>query len=120
MTPGAYHFGNLALHALNAALVYLLAERLLALALPTAASGRRSAPARSSPPWPLPSIRCRVESVGWITDRGRRAVRDVLSLLATLAYVRFAPGRGRGARVRLPTCLARRRSPRPCYPKRSP
>ena len=64
MTPGAYHFGNLALHALNAVLVYLLAERLLSLARPTAASAR-SAPGRLSPPWRSPSIRC-----GWRASDG--------------------------------------------------
>jgi len=98
MTPGAYHFGNLALHALNAALVYLLAERLLALAWPTAAPASLRAgalvAALAFAVHPL-----RVESVGWITDRG-----DVLcatfSLLATLAYIRFARAEDAGARVR--------------------
>src|SRR5262249_3813491 len=88
MAPGAYHFGNLALHALNAVLVYLLAERLLALAWPTAAPlAFRMGALVAALVFGIHPLR--VESVGWITDRG-----DVLCatfyLLATIAYLRFA------------------------------
>jgi len=98
MAPAAYHFGNLALHALNAMLVYLLAERLLGLAWPTAAAmALRAGALVAAMAFGIHPLR--VESVGWITDRG-----DVLCatfyLLATLAYVRFALAEGAGARHR--------------------
>ncbi len=88
MSPWGYHAVNVALHAANAVVVYLIARRLLA-----AAAGE--------PDWRTPAC-CwggaaaaalfavhplRVESVAWITER-----RDVLSglfyLLAVLAYLR--------------------------------
>ena len=98
MAPGAYHFGNLALHVLNAVLVYLLAERLLALAWPVAAPlALRAGALVAALAFAVHPLR--VESVGWITDRG-----DVLCasfyLLATLAYVRFAVAEDAGARHR--------------------
>jgi protein O-mannosyl-transferase len=88
MAPAAYHAGNLLLHALNAALVYLLAARLLALALPTATSGARLAGATvAALAFAIHPLRA--ESVGWITDRG-----DVLCatfyLTAVVTYLRFA------------------------------
>jgi protein O-mannosyl-transferase len=92
MNPWGYHAVNVALHAANALLVYLIARRLLA-----AASG--------APDWRTRAC-CwggaaaaalfalhplRVESVAWITER-----RDVLSglfyLLAVLAYLRAVEG----------------------------
>ncbi|MET0485583.1 MAG: hypothetical protein ABW216_07805, partial [Candidatus Rokuibacteriota bacterium] len=88
MAPAAYHAGNLLLHALNAALVYLLAARLLALALPTATSCARLAGATvAALAFAIHPLRA--ESVGWITDRG-----DVLCatfyLTAVVTYLRFA------------------------------
>jgi tetratricopeptide (TPR) repeat protein len=88
MNPRGYHATNVLLHAVNAALVVLVARRLLG-------------------PLPLPGALAaglvfglhplRVESVAWVTER-----RDVLSLgfalLAVLAWLRSAersgPGRG--------------------------
>src|SRR5262245_41112854 len=98
MAPGAYHFGNLALHALNAVLVYRLAERLLTLACPmTAPLALRAGALVAALAFAVHPLR--VESVGWITDRG-----DVLCasfyLLATLAYVRFALAEDAGTRHR--------------------
>jgi Flp pilus assembly protein TadD len=98
MTPGAYHLGSLVLHALNAALVYLLAQRLLTLARPTAGEmprhGGALIAALAFAIHPL-----RVESVGWITDRG-----DLLCatfyLLAALAYLRFASADNADTRIR--------------------
>ncbi len=113
MNPAGYHLGNLLLHAANAALLYLLARRLLAIAAASAGSGAptgtprgAAAPAdegsagRGAPApawavtlgaaaaalvWALHPLR--VESVAWITER-----RDVLCgffyLLALLTYVR--------------------------------
>jgi len=100
MNPAGYHLGNLLLHAANAALFYLLARRLLAIATTGVASdGSRAVTlgaAAAALVWALHPLR--VESVAWITER-----RDVLCglfyLLAVLAYVRgveAAPGaRGR-------------------------
>jgi protein O-mannosyl-transferase len=98
MAPAAYHVGSLAIHAFNAVLVYWLAEWLLRLAwstaTPLAIRGGALVAALAFAVHPL-----RVESVGWITDRG-----DVLCatfyLLATLAYVRFAVTEPGGARHR--------------------
>ena len=85
-------------------LVYLLASRLFSFARPAAAAAARRAGAIVAALvfgiHPL-----RVESVGWITDRG-----DVLCatfyLLAVLAYVRFALGKGRERRRWLIASLA--------------
>jgi len=98
MAPGGYHLGNLALHVLNAVLVYRLAECLLALASPTAVpSALRAGALVGALAFAVHPLR--VESVGWITDRG-----DVLCatfyLLATLAYLRFAQAEDAGARSR--------------------
>jgi hypothetical protein len=98
MAPAAYHAGNLLLHALNAALVYLLAARLLALALPTPTSGARLAGATvAALAFAIHPLRA--ESVGWITDRG-----DVLCatfyLTAVVTYVRFALSDDGGGRRR--------------------
>jgi hypothetical protein len=85
MNPAGYHLGNLLLHAVNAALVYVLARRLLALARPATTSDwlGASAAALFFALHPL-----RVESVAWITER-----RDVLAglfyLLTLLAWLRF-------------------------------
>lgn len=74
---GAYHRGNVLLHALNAALLFLL---LLSL------TGKRWLAFFAAAIWALHPLR--VESVAWIAER-----KDVLStlfwLLSTLAYVRF-------------------------------
>ena len=91
MNPVGYHLTNLALHACNAALVYLIARRLFALTMdehdaPHAASAAALAALLFSV-HPL-----RVESVAWATER-----RDVLSyfffLLSILSYLRFVAGR---------------------------
>src|SRR5690348_5210923 len=87
MAPWAYHAGNLALHSLNAILVYAVALLLLAAARPGAGSTSfRFVGAFASAL--LFSIHpLRAETVGWITDRG-----DVLCgtfyLLSVLAYLK--------------------------------
>jgi Flp pilus assembly protein TadD len=98
MAPAAYHAGNVLLHALNAVLVYLLAVRLLALALPTATSGARLAGATvAALAFAIHPLRA--ESVGWICDRG-----DVLCatfyLTSVVTYVRFALSDDGGGRRR--------------------
>jgi protein O-mannosyl-transferase len=91
MNPAGYHLTNVLLHAANAALVYLLAERLCAAA-GVAASARRPAAVVGALLWALHPLR--VEAVAWATAR-----RDVLStlfvLLALLAYCRPERSRGR-------------------------
>lgn len=90
MDPWGYHLGNLLLHGANAALVFLVARRLLAAA--GAPRGEEPAgwpvvwgAAGAALLWALHPLR--VESVAWITER-----RDVLCgffyLLAVLAYLR--------------------------------
>jgi protein O-mannosyl-transferase len=96
--PAGPHFTNLALHAVNAILVFLLFNTL------TGARWRSWTVAALFALHPL-----RVESVAWISER-----KDVLSgcfgLLALLMYARYAkkvePGQGSG-----PT----RQSPRPRF-----
>ena len=95
MNPAGYHFGNVVLHAANAALVFALASHLLSLGLSRIEPGaRRAGAAAVALVFGLHPLRA--ESVAWITER-----RDVLSalfgLLAVLAYLRFAEG---GARRR--------------------
>ncbi|QOJ13229.1 MAG: hypothetical protein HRU75_00645 [Planctomycetia bacterium] len=89
----SHHAGNVALHALNGVLVYLLCARLIAAA-------RRIAPSRLRPTDLLAAgvaallfaiHPLRAESVAWATER-----RDVLStallLGAAIAYVRAVAG----------------------------
>ncbi|HLY10158.1 MAG TPA: tetratricopeptide repeat protein [Planctomycetota bacterium] len=88
MDPRGYHATNLALHALNAALVFVLAESLLRRARPESPPGSvRPAAAAAALLFALHPLRA--ESVAWITER-----RDVLSgvffLLTILAYLRAA------------------------------
>jgi protein O-mannosyl-transferase len=88
LDPFGYHLGNVLLHAANAALVYALAARLLALAMPaTDVAARRLGAVATALLFALHPLRA--ESVAWITER-----RDVLSalfgLLTVLAYLRFA------------------------------
>lgn len=89
LDPRGYHLTNLLLHAANAVLVYLLAERTfrLAGAAQTNPPGAALLGALLFAVHPL-----RVESVAWATER-----RDVLSgfflLVALLAWLRrFDPG----------------------------
>ena len=78
LRPRGHHFTNVALHAANAVLVFLL------LAAVTGTTSRSSIAALLFAVHPL-----RVESVAWIAER-----KDVLSvffgLLAMLAYVQYA------------------------------
>ena len=99
MNPLGYHLTNVVVHAVNAAVFYAVALRLLALALPgrlSAGGGRLRLGAFAAAL--LFSVHpLRVESVAWITER-----RDVLSglfyLLAILAYLRYCEARMAGRR----------------------
>jgi tetratricopeptide (TPR) repeat protein len=85
LEPRGYHITNIAIHAVNAGLVYLLAARLLTLPSPNRTRSVQLAAALGAALFALHPLR--VESVAWVTER-----RDVLSLmwllLATLAYLR--------------------------------
>ena len=85
MKPAGYHLTNLLLHAANAALLYLVALRLLGLALPAAAA--RAAPLGAATAALVFALHpLRAESVAWVTER-----RDVLSglffFLTLIAYL---------------------------------
>ena len=86
MNPFGYHLTNLLLHAAGAALFYLVARRLLGLAIPAAAPGAVGLGAVVSALYfalhPL-----RVESVAWITER-RDLTSGLFFLLTILAYLK--------------------------------
>ena len=86
MNPFGYHLTNLLLHAASAALFYLVARRLLGLAMPAAAPGTTSLGAALAALYfavhPL-----RVESVAWITER-RDLTSGLFFLLTILAYLK--------------------------------
>lgn len=86
MNPFGYHLTNLLLHAVSAALFYLVARRLLGIAMPTASPGAVSLGAAVAALYfavhPL-----RVESVAWITER-RDLTSGLFFLLTILAYLK--------------------------------
>ena len=86
MKPFGYHLTSLLLHAASAAVFYLIARRLLGLAVPTASplvSGFGAVVAALFfAVHPL-----RVESVAWITER-RDLTSGLFFLLTILAYLR--------------------------------
>ncbi len=86
MNPFGYHLTNLLLHAASAALFYLVARRLLGLAIPAASPGILSLGAAVAALYfavhPL-----RVESVAWITER-RDLTSGLFFLLTILAYLK--------------------------------
>ena len=86
---GGYHFTNVAIHATNSVLLFLLLRML------TGALWRSLVVAALFALHPL-----RVESVAWVTER-----KDVLSaffgLLALMAYVRYAQRRMQNAECRM-------------------
>ena len=99
MNPVGYHLTSLILHGVAAALLYLVARRLLAAARPRDPEGvRLLGAALAALLFALHPLR--VESVAWITER-----RDVLSgvffLGAVLAYLgRWRPDGTEGPRAR--------------------
>ena len=86
MKPFGYHLTSVILHAASAAALYLVAHRLLALAVPAASTLVVSAGATAAALFfaihPL-----RVESVAWITER-RDVTSGLFFLLTVLAYLR--------------------------------
>ena len=88
MNPTGYHLGNILLHAANAALFCILAQRLLGAAMPGAGTtALRLGALAAALTFALHPLRA--ESVAWITER-----RDVLAalfyLLTALAWLRAA------------------------------
>ena len=86
MRPFGYHLTNVLLHAASAAVFYLVARRLLGLAMPSAAAGSLALGAAGAALFfaihPL-----RVESVAWITER-RDLTSGFFFLLTVLAYLK--------------------------------
>jgi protein O-mannosyl-transferase len=90
MNPFGYHLTSLLLHAVNAALFFLVAARLLARAMPgVAVAGIRAGAAVAALLFAIHPLRA--ESVVWITER-----RDVLSglfyLLTVVTYLGAVEG----------------------------
>lgn len=87
--PWGYHFTNILLHALNAGLMFLLARRLIAIALGESGRVAPSGAAFAAVLFALHPLRA--EPVAWVTAR-----RDLLAaffvLLALLAYIRAVAG----------------------------
>ncbi len=86
MRPFGYHLTSLLLHAASTAIFYLVARRLLGLAMPSASavSGGLGAAAAAL----FFSIHpLRVESVAWITER-RDVTAGLFFLLTILAYLK--------------------------------
>ncbi len=98
-----YHLTNVALHALNAALVAVVATPLVARATGWPGDRARAAAGLAALLWAVHPLR--VEAVSWITGR-----RDVLSgtfvLLALGAYLRGREGAGRRRRTWLAGAVA--------------
>jgi Flp pilus assembly protein TadD len=86
MNPFGYHLTNLMLHAVSAALFYLVSRHLLGLAMPAASPGVASLGAAVAAFYfsvhPL-----RVESVAWITER-RDLTSGFFFLLTIFAYLK--------------------------------
>ena len=86
MNPFGYHLTSLLLHAASAAIFYLVARRLLGLAIPSAEPGTVNLGAVVAALYfalhPL-----RVESVAWITER-RDLTSGLFFLLTVLAYLK--------------------------------
>jgi Flp pilus assembly protein TadD len=84
MDPWGYHLASLLLHAANAVLVYVVARRLLSVALRTAVDTRVGAGLAALLFALHPQ---RVESVAWISDRAT-LLCGTFYLLAVLSYLR--------------------------------
>jgi len=97
MNPWGYHLGNVLIHAMNAAIFYFIARRLLAAAGFSDGPSLLWSAAFAALVFGVHPLRA--ESVAWVTER-----RDVLCgfffLLSVLAYlVSLDPGARRGARL---------------------
>lgn len=104
MNPFGYHLTNVVLHALNTVLLFVVARRLLARAVPDA----------PPPAWQLGALAAalawalhplRAESVAWVTER-RDLVSGAFALLTVLAYVTMTERQGANRRRWLVLALA--------------
>ena len=96
MKPAGYHFVNVLLHAVAAAIAYFVALRLLAAAVaPEPRGALRFAAAVAALLFALHPLR--VESVAWITER-RDVLCGVFFLLAIAFYLRAVEGEATRAR----------------------
>lgn len=104
MNPFGYHLTNVVLHALNTVLLFVVARRLLARAVPDA----------PPPAWQLGALAAalawalhplRAESVAWVTER-RDLVSGAFALLTVLAYVTMTERQGAARRRWLVLALA--------------
>ena len=98
LDPLGYHLTNLILHAVNAALFYVVARRLLGLATTLVGGPLTVAAAAAALVFAIHPLR--VESVAWVTER-----RDLLSgglvFVTTLLYLGAAEREGAARRRRL-------------------
>ena len=92
MNASGYHFTNIVLHAVAAALVYFLSRRLLALGLP-AASPRAITLGACAAALFFAVHPLRVESVVWVTER-RDELSSLFYLLTVLAYLKACDASG--------------------------
>lgn len=99
LDPRGYHAVNLVLHAVNAALFFLIARRLVAAATSGGGGGPNPAWAAATAALVFGLHPLRVEPVAWVTGRADLLCATFV-LLATLAYLRAVggaePARGRG------------------------
>src|SRR5262249_18244679 len=97
MNPLGYHLTNVALHAAAAAVLYVVAKRVLRVALsarPLGDGWLRAGALVAALAFGLHPLR--VEWVAWITER-RAALSGFFSLLTIWAYLRYVGRRSRGA-----------------------
>ncbi len=94
LNPGAMHCVNIALHALNAVLLFLLLHRLTREFWPAAAVAAIYA---------LHPVN--VESVAWLSER-KNVLSTAFWLLSTLSYVRYAESGRRAWMLACFLCLA--------------
>jgi len=87
MNPRGYHLTNLVLHAANAAVVFLVARRLLSLTLNEDRNASRVTWAAAIAALLFAMHPLRVESVAWATER-RDVLSGVLYSLTVLFYLR--------------------------------
>jgi protein O-mannosyl-transferase len=96
MNPFGYHLTALLLHVANAAAFYLVASRLLALALPAASTGAvRLGAVTAALLFAFHPLRA--ESVAWITER-RDLVSGLFYFLTLLAYLAMVERAGTARR----------------------
>jgi tetratricopeptide (TPR) repeat protein len=84
MDPFGYHLTSVTLHAVNAALLYAVARRLLGAAFPDQSTGHALGAAVAALLFSVHPLRA--ESVAWVTER-RDVVVGLLTLVTVLAYL---------------------------------